>query len=380
MHLDIYDKYINTDLVRSVDRNFNIEIKDNEVYDQKGSLLCWVYAGINMLKNELKCVLENEVNFSVNYISFFDRYEKLDRLYDKIIEEDFKCSQIKYILFDYINTCGDFSAFKYLIQKYGIVLESQMQITENTFIPNDINELLKEKVINDIDIILNIKKDNSNFAELYSLKEKMMSENYVILSNIYGKPPTDIKIKGETITPIEFSRLYINELLENYIEIISLSTKPYNKGYQLEFNVPNFKKTEYLNLEINEIKESIIKSLKEGHLVWFGCSYRYMSSSYKNKNGILFNNLYDFKKIGIEKLKKSIAEKYDFLNYDHAMLFTGVNIENNEIKSWKVLNSFGIQNNDNGYFIMDDNFFDQNVFLFAINKKYLSLYSKNIYK
>ena len=101
MHLDIYDKYINTDLVRSVDRNFNIEIKDNEVYDQKGSLLCWVYAGINMLKNELKCVLENEVNFSVNYISFFDRYEKLDRLYDKIIEEDFKCSQIKYILFAY---------------------------------------------------------------------------------------------------------------------------------------------------------------------------------------------------------------------------------------------------------------------------------------
>ena len=292
-------------------------------------------------------------------------------LYDKIIKEDFEYNQIKYILFDYINTCGDFSSFKYLIKKYGIVLESQMPITENNFIPNDINELLKEKIINDIDIILNNKNSNSNIEELYSLKEKMMSENYRILSQIFGKQPINIKIKDEKITPIEFAKIYINDILEDYIEIISLSTRPYNKNYQLNLNIPNLKNTKYLNLRVSQIKESIVKSIKEGHVVWFGCSYRYMSTSYKNKNGILSNNLYDFKRIGIEKLKKSIAEKYDFLNYDHAMLFTGVNIQDNEVKSWKILNSFGIQNNDKGYFILDDKFFDENVFLFAISKKYL---------
>lgn len=371
MKLDIYDECINTNIVRNIDKNFNIEIKNSEVYDQKASLLCWVYAGVNILKNELKCVLGNEVKFSVNYISFFDRYEKLNILYDKIIKEKFECSSIKYILFDYINTCGDFSSFKYLIKKYGIVLESQMPITENNFIPNDINQLLKEKVINDIDIILNKKNNNYNIEELYNLKEKMMLENYRILLEFFGKPPTKIKIKGITITPVEFAKTYINDILEDYIDVISLSTKPYNKKYQLNFNVPNLIDTEYLNLRVSKIKESIVKSLKEGHVVWFGCSYRYMSASYKNKNGILFNNLYDFKKVGIEKLKKSIAEKYDFLEYEHAMLFTGVNIEDNEVKSWKALNSFGIQNNDRGYFIMDDEFFNENVFLFAISKKYL---------
>lgn len=369
--MDIYDELINNDIVRNIDRNFNIEIKNNKVYDQKGSLLCWIYAGIKMMKNELKDVIGNGDEFSVNYISFFDRYEKLNMLYNKIIKEDFKYNQIKYLLFDYINTCGDFSSIKQIIKKYGIVLESQMPITENNFIPNDINELLKEKVINDINIIKNKKNNSFNIEEIYKLKEKMMLENYKILSAIFGKPPKKIKIKNEILTPVQFANMYINGILEDYIEVISLDTKAYNKKYKLDINVPNLKDTKYLNLKVNYIKESIVKSLKEDHTVWFGCSYRYMSASCKNKAGILCSNLYDFKKIGIEKISKSIAEKYNFLNYEHAMLFTGVNMENGVIKSWKVLNSFGAQNNDKGYFVMKDDFFNENVFLFAINKKYL---------
>lgn len=371
MKMDIYDELINSDIVRSINRNFNIEIKNNEIYDQKGSLMCWIYAGINMLKKELQNIMKNEDSFSVNYISFFDRYEKLNMLYNKIIKEDIEYNQIKYLLFDYINTCGDFSSIKHIIKKYGIVLESQMPMTENNFIPNDINELIKEKVINDINIIKDKKNNISNIEEIYKLKEKMMSENYEILSKIFGKPPKKIKIKNETLTPVKFASMYINDILDDYIEIVSLDTKLYNKKYKLDFNVPNLKDTKYLNLKVNHIKESIVKSLKEGHMVWFGCSYRYMSASYKNKNGILCSNLYDFKKIGIEKISKTIAEKYNFLNYEHAMLFTGVNIENGLTKSWKVLNSFGIQNNDKGYFVMNDDFFNENVFLFAINKKYL---------
>ena len=277
---------------------------------------------------------------------------------------------------DYINTCGDFSLFKYLIKKYGIVLEHQMPITENNFIPNDINELIKEKVINDIEVILNKKVSKCNITEVYHLKEKMMLENYKILSNIYGEPPTKIDSQylnlEEETTPVEFTNVYINHILEDYLEIISLSKMDYNQKYKLDFNVPNLNNTEYLNLNINDIKRGITNSLKNEQPVWFGCSYRFMSASCKNKNGILFNNLYDFEKIGIKKLKKCIAEKYDFLNYDHAMLFTGVNIVDNKPISWKVLNSFGIQNNNKGYLVMDNDFFDENVFLFAMKKAYLS--------
>lgn len=369
MELDIYDKFIDNNIVKNANKIFNIEIDNNKVYDQKGSFTCWIYAGCNIIKNELSNQFEKDkLDFSVNYISFFDRYEKLNLLYDKLITE-YKDSDVKYLLFDYINTCGDFSSFKHLVKKYGIVLEHQMPIVENNFIPNDINELIKEKIINDIEII----SENRNNKQ--ELKEKMMLENYQILSSIFGKPPTkfdseflDIK---EELSPLEFESKYIRDILENYVEIISLSNLEYDKKYQLNFNIPNLNNTQYLNLRINNIKESVVKSLKDGRQVWFGCSYRYMSTSYKNKDGVLSSNLYNFKKLGVPKLNKEIAEKYGFLNYDHAMVFTGVNIVDNRPIAYKVLNSFGIQNNDKGYFTMDNSFFDENVFLFAIDKRYI---------
>lgn len=374
MRLDIYDELIDNSIVKTADNLFNIEIQNTKVYNQKGSFTCWIFAAINLLSNEISNKFEKGLlDFSVNYISFFDRYEKLNLLYDRIIKEKFEYSQIKYLLFDYINSCGDFSSIKYLISKYGIVLEHQMPLVENNFIPNDINELLKEKVINDIEIILQNKND---LNKLNSMKEKMMKENYDILIKIFGQPPKNIDTKylgiNEILTPLEFSNKHIKDILDNYIEVISLSNKDYNKEYELDFNVPNLNHTKYLNKNIEDIKECIIESLKNNHAVWFGCSFRYMSGSYKNTNGILYSNLYNFKKIGIPKLDKSIAEKYNFENYDHAMLFTGVNIIDGDVKSWKVLNSFGVENNNKGYFVMNNDFFNENVFMFAIHKRYIT--------
>ena len=373
MTSDIYDKLVNEDIVNTVDRKFSVEVKNDIVYNQKNSFLCWAFAGVNFLRNELSDIFKNEeLNFSVNYISFFDRYEKMNLLYDRIIYDNFEYSQIKYLLFDYINTCGDFSSFKYLIKKYGLVLEHQMPIVENNYIANDINGLFKEKIIKDIEILLDNK---NNLKELKKIKETMMKENYEILCNVFGKPPLHFDLKklniNGTCTPLEFSKKYVADILDNYIDVVSLSNKDYNKRYKLDFNVPNLNETEYLNLDINTVKTMVVNQLKNDKMVWFGCSYRFMSSSLKNKNGILYSHLYDFEKIGISKVSKKIAEKYNILYYDHAMLFTGVNIVDEKITSWKVLNSFGSKNNYNGYFAMDNDFFDENVFMFAIHKKYL---------
>ena len=52
------------------------------------------------------------------------------------------------------------------------------------------------------------------------------------------------------------------------------------------------------------------------------------------------------------------------------MIFTGYDNKNGNRK-WQVCNTFGEENNRNGYFIMSDDFFNSSVFMFAINKKYL---------
>jgi len=104
MKQDIYDELINKDIVKKVDRKFNIQVENDIIYNQKNSFTCWIFAGINILRNELSSIFPKEkLDFSINYISFFDRYEKMNLLYNRIIKEDFKYSEIKYLLLDYIN-------------------------------------------------------------------------------------------------------------------------------------------------------------------------------------------------------------------------------------------------------------------------------------
>lgn len=361
---DIYDICRDKTIVNSVNDRFSIDIGDYKIYDQKESMTCWIFASINLIKKEIATKLgvtfEN-FDLSVNYISFYDRYEKLQKLYDEIIDNDYDTSNIKYLLFDYINPFGSFSSFQYLVNKYGIVLESQMPLHQNIFIPNDVNMIIKEKVINDIDMLISAKKIK-NENEINEIKEKFLKEDFDILTNIFGMPP---KIIDQHLNHLA------RETLDQYVNVVSLPNLEFNQRFDLSFNVPNFAPTFYLNIEIEKIKKAIIKSLTENTPVWFGCSYRYMSGSLKNIDGILDSYLYDFARIGVKRLSKNIALKYDFLNYDHAMIFTGVNLENNNATKWKVLNTFGQQHNRNGYFIMNNNFFDDNVFLFAIKSKYL---------
>ncbi len=372
---DIYDNYINNNIINDINDEFNIDMKKYKIYDQKGSMLCWIYASLNLIKRELANKLnidEEYLDFSVSYISFFDRYEKLSILYDKIIDKDYEINNIKYLLFDFVNPFGSFASFKYLVKKYGMVLEHQMPSNPNLFIPNDINEILKEKVLNDVEMLISAKESKTQ-DDLNKIKEKLLEENYRILSNIFGKPPKMIDLNSlqfNSMTTLEFKNQYVSDILNQYVNVTSLNALDYNREYELSFNVPNLETTKYLNVNITEIKSAIIKSLKNDCPVWFGCSYRFMSGSVKNKNGILDSLLYRFDKIGVKKLPKDIAEKYGFLNYDHAMIFTGVNMAENKSTKWKVLNTFGKENNRKGYFIMNSNFFDENVFLFAIKKQY----------
>lgn len=363
---DFYDICKNESVLdnKNINDQFSVDLGDYKIYDQKGSMTCWIFASMNLIKKEIATKLnvhENNLDFSVSYLSFYDRYEKLDKLYDEIINKNCEINHVKYLLFDYINPFGSFSSFQYLVNKYGIVLDEQMPSNANILIPNDVNMVIKEKVIYDIDILLSAKSTKTK-AELNEMKEQFLQEDFNLLVNIFGRPPepTDLVLNS-----------FVKDTLNQYIHVVSLNALEFNQKYNLNFNVPNFEPTQYLNVEITKIKNAVIKSLKEKNPVWFGCSYRYMSSSLKNKDGILDSYLYDFDKIGVKRLPKNIAEKYDLLNYDHAMVFTGVDLVDDQASKWKVLNTFGKDHNRNGYFIMNNNFFDDNVFLFAIKKKYL---------
>ena len=70
-------------------------------------------------------------------------------------------------------------------------------------------------------------------------------------------------------------------------------------------------------------------------------------------------------------ISKADSLDYGFSAMNHAMVLTGVNLENGAPNRWKIENSWGDAHGDKGYYICSDTWFDDYVFQAAIEKEYL---------
>jgi aminopeptidase C len=86
-----------------------------------------------------------------------------------------------------------------------------------------------------------------------------------------------------------------------------------------------------------------------------------------------YESLYDTK----FSLTKSDRLLYHQTAMNHAMLFTGVDVVgapgSERPRRWRVENSWGEENSGRkGFYVMNDNWFDEHMFEIAANKKHLS--------
>ncbi len=380
---------LNSDVVKRTYNIFNIELPKSKIYHQGDSLRCWIHAGINLIKNNVAGNLdveEKEYALSVNYLSFLDKLEKSNSIYNRIIEkEDFEYD--KEVKEHYLQAAvyegGYFEYFRALVNKYGIVPECIMKDVEESKNSLTLRKLFKEKVKKDIFRLLELKKTESN-ETLLKEKEKMLSQNYNILAKCLGELPFQFDYeyknkKGEcvtirNITPKEFANKYLTMNLNHLVGIanIPMYNKEYYKLYRKKHteNIFDDSYVEALNMPITVLKELAIKHLKDGIPVYFGCDMKKMLDK---ELGIMDCELYNYQDIFPMNLltKEESLSIYD-IDYQHVMLLTGVHIENNHPVRWKVEDSYGSETHQDGYYIMNDNFFDEFVIEVMIDKKYLS--------
>lgn len=381
---------LNNDVVNNTYNVFNIELPKSKIYNQVDSERCWIHAGVNLIKNNIAKNLNIEENgyaLSINYLSFLDKLEKSNTLYNKIIEND-KFDLDEEIKQHYLTTSvyegGYFEYFRSLINKYGIVPESVMPDVEASKNSLQLIRILRDKVKKDIFKLLELKKNNNTKNELYNEKEKMLNENYNILSKCLGELPIKFDyeykdkngkcIKISDITPIEFTNKYLTMNLNDLMGIanVPMYNKEYNKLYKKKHteNVFENSDVEFINMPINIMKELAIKHLKDGIPVYFGCDMKKMR---ENDLGIMDSTLYNYKEVfNIDLLTKEEALSMYDIDYQHVMLITGVHIEDDKIIRWKIEDSYGDKVHKDGYYIMNDNFFDDFVIEVMIDKKYLS--------
>ena len=361
---------------------FSINLKTLPVTDQKSSGRCWIFAGCNVIREAIakKYNLE-EFEISQNYVAFYDKLEKCNYLLESIIllkdrEKDDRI--LDYLLSTGIQDGGQWDLFVNIVNKYGIVPKNAFPETYQSSNTYGIDNLLNKYIRKFAYEIRNEEMD------IQSRKEKCIKEIYSILCSCFGIPPKTFSFEYvdkdknyhivKDLTPMKF---YLN----NYVSIINSPTsdKPFNNVYTVDYlgNVAEGNEVLYLNLPIERLKELAVNQLKDGESVWFG------SDCGKDADGT--DGVWDDSTFDIDTLFQidSSMSKGAMLDtresaMNHAMVITGVNLENENPTKWRIENSWGEKYGHKGYYVATDSWFSKYVYQVVINKKYLSEEEKNI--
>ena len=388
---------INTKIIEDNPPVFNIELEETKRYDQKNSLRCWAFSGINVIKRNMAKNLNMDImNFELsdNFITFFHRLEKANITYEKIITSktiDLDKIVKKDILKNPVEEVGNWENFIGIVKKYGLVPMKVMPITIEGESAAKVTNLLSETIRSNAISLIKLKQQNKSKDEIRKVKMKMLEENYEFLSKVYGEPVKSFDYKYidkngnnvilKNITPKQFVDKFLSIDIENFVFISNVPKKNRKYGQKLKnpmsINVNTMKCVEYLHITSNELKQLAIKQLKDDIPVMVGICIRKFDDK---DSGVLDTRLYDYDKlVKYKKLNKEDGMLLGDIELHHWMTITGVQVENEIPKRWKVEDSYGNKEKVNGYYIMNDNYFDKYVFTVIIHKKYLSKKQLELY-
>ena len=396
---DVIELTMDWEHFRKLDHSFS-EIVSGEmpVTNQKSSGRCWGFAGLNLFRFYIgrKHNLKN-FEFSQSYFMFWDKLEKANYFLECIIDsasEDWNSRMVMHLLSNPIEDGGQWDMWVSLIDKYGVIPQSEMSESFSSSQSATMNRMIARKLReNAKDLRQNIGKGVS-IEDLESIKTDMLEEIYKMLTMHIGTPPTSFNwqthdkkkkfISFENLTPKSFFDNHVGLNLDEYVCLINcpMEDKEYRKVYTVEAlgNVVEGNSVRYLNVTSEEMKAASASSIKDDHPVWFGCD---VGKHFDRKIGVMDIDLFDFNSFYQSEFSMNKADRlqYGESQMTHAMLFTGVDLDANDkpIK-WRVENSWGDKVGEKGYHIMSDKWFDEYNYEVVVHKDYLSDDLYNLYK
>ena len=366
---------------------FSVNVPTMEVTNQKQSGRCWIFAALNLFREEIaeKCNIE-KFELSQNYIAFWDKFEKINFFYESMIEladRPLTDRLVIYLLDSGIGDGGQWNMLVNLVEKYGLVPKAAMQETFQSSHTRDMNRLINTLLRKGA---LDLRKAYSEGGDVTQVKENYLLDAYRLLSMCFGVPPKSFDFEytdkddayhiDRGLTPIEFAGKYTSlNLRSDYVGIINSPTedKPFYQQITIDYlgNVAGAPPVTYLNLPMEEIKDLIVRQLKDGKPVWFGSD---VGSMGERSMGIWSDKVYDFDgTLGIDfSMTKEERLNIRESAMNHAMVITGVNLDENGVPNrWKIENSWSDQNGEKGYYVMNAGWFDKFVYQAVIEKSYL---------
>lgn len=388
-HVTVDDIALNRAIVTSIDHTFSHLLDDWAVTNQKTSGRCWMFAGLNLFRaGTMKQMNLKGFEFSQNFTLFWDKLERANYFLEAMIGtagRPLDDRTVAFLLSRPLDDGGQWNMFVNLVKKHGLVPQAFMPETESSSNTRRMNGNLLAALREGAKTVRDLYAAGAPLTEVRAAKDEILRVVYRILCIHLGTPPDRFDWQwndkdrvfhrdGE-MTPRAFAEKYVTVPLDDYVCLVNdpRATSPYDRTFTVEYlgNVVGGEIVKYLNVEIGLMKEIAMRTVMDGDPVWFGCDTGKMM---RRDMGLWDARLYDFDTLydTTFELDKAARLEYHQSLMTHAMLFTGVDVVDGRPRRWRVENSWGAENTGRqGFFTMNDNWFDEHMFEIAARREYL---------
>ena len=382
------DVAISREIINGTGHSWSVLLDDWKVTNQERSGRCWLFAGLNLLRvGAMKKMGLKEFEFSQNYAMFWDKIERANYFLEAVIEtaeRDLGDRTIGFLLQSAAEDGGQWNMFAALVGKHGLVPKDVMPETQSSSNTGRMNGILRSQLRQGTQAVRRAFAEGG-LAAAREEKAEILRVIYRILCIHLGTPPerfdwqwTDKDRefhRDGVLTPQEFAARYVDLPVADYVCLVHdpRASSPQGRTFTVDYlgNVIGAPPVTYLNVDVPLLKRLTAASLSAGEPVWFGCDVGKMMS---NDYGIWDAGLYDLPSVYDAPfgLDKAARLEYGESQMTHAMLFTGVDLgEDGAPRRWRVENSWGSDTGRDGFYTMNDSWFDEYVFEIAARRSAL---------
>jgi bleomycin hydrolase len=381
--VSVDDVSINRQIINSTDHSMSTLLDDWKVTNQQRSGRCWMFAGLNLLRvGAMRKMGLKDFEFSQNFVMFWDKIERANYFLEAVIEtaaRDLDDRTVAHLLNSVADDGGQWNMFVAIVDKHGLVPKAFMPETHSSSDTGRMNSVLRSLLRQGAKSVRAAAAQSADAAR--AEKADVLRTAYRVLSIHLGTPPeridwqwtdSDRKFHRDgLLTPQEFAARYVELPVDDYVCLVHdpRPSSPLRRTFTVEYlgNVVGARPVTYLNVSIPLMKDIAARTLQSGEPVWFGCDVAKMMS---NEYGVWDTSLYDLPSVYDTSFTLDKADRlaYHETQMTHAMLFTGVDVTDGVARRWRVENSWGSDKGKDGFYTMNDSWFDEYVFEIAVRR------------
>ena len=374
----------------ALDTYFSVETRTQSITDQKSSGRCWMFSGMNVLRADFARRTDSlTVNFSQDYLFFWDQLEKANLMLQGIVDTGKKPIDDQRVQFFFhypLNDGGTFCGVADLAEKYGLVPQEVQPETYSANNTSRMSALIKSKLREQGLELRRMVADGKKAKDIERRKTEMLSEVYHMLVITLGEPVREFTYafknkKGRTATEVKqytpksfYEETVGGPLNGTFVMVMNDSRRPYYKTFEVEYDRHTYDghNWKYLNLPMDDIEQLAIASLKDGRKLY--SSYD-VGKQLDRKRGYADLENFDYASLFGTTFTMNKADRIATFDSGstHAMTLTAVDLDADGAPlKWKVENSWGGDWGQKGCLIMSASWFREYMFRLVVDKKYVS--------